>query len=377
MNPLLEKVVGQFRKLRIFRGGVDSVLGIDLGSSAIKVIELKRKHGKAALVKYGSLALGPYAQGGIGEVAKLSNEKLAEAAKAMYAEAGLGSKVAFLSIPLKSSLLLLIEIPPVPESKLDSVVPIEARKYIPASSSEVSINWIRVPRKHEGSGWENAEKKDEGKMRILVAVIHNAVLQAGAEFAQRIGLESTQFEIETFSIMRSVFGADHSSYAILDIGAGSTKVAIVDEGVVAISHTVSRGSQNITQAIASAFSLGFSEAEKLKRAEGLTGKYRDEPLAPIITPDTDYIFFEADRVIHDYEVKYGQKIKKVVLVGGGVLLKGVVANAGGALKRETLQGDPFSKVEAPAAFLQPILKEAGPEFAVAVGLALRGLDELM
>jgi len=164
MNPLLEKVVGQFRKLRIFRGGVDSVLGIDLGSSAIKVIELKRKHGKAALVKYGSLALGPYAQGGIGEVAKLSNEKLAEAAKVLFTEAGLGSKVAFISIPLKSSLLLLIEIPPVPESKLDSVVPIEARKYIPASSSEVSINWIRVPRKHEGSGWENAEKKDEGKI---------------------------------------------------------------------------------------------------------------------------------------------------------------------------------------------------------------------
>lgn len=377
MNPLLEKVVGQFKKLRIFGGGVDSVLGIDLGSSAIKVVELKRKHGKAFLLKYGSLALGPYAQGGIGEVAKLSNERLAEAAKVLFTEAGLGSKAAFISIPLKSSLLILIEIPPVPESKLDSVIPIEARKYIPASSDEVSINWIRVPRKHEGAGWESAEKKDEGKMRILVAAIHNAVLQAGAEFAQRIGLESAQFEIETFSIMRSVFGADRASYAILDIGAGSTKVAIVDEGVVAISHTVNRGSQNITQAIASAFSLGFDEAEKLKRAEGLTGKHGDQPLAGTITPVTDYIFFEADRVIHDYEVKYGQKMKKVVLVGGGALLKGMAANAGTALKREIIQGDPFGKVEIPAAFLQPILKEAGPEFAVAVGLALRGLDELM
>ena len=377
MNPLLEQVVGQFRKLRIFGGGIDSVLGIDLGSSAIKVVELKRRRGKATLVQYGSLALGPYAQRDIGEVTKLSNEKLAEAAKVLFTEVGLGSKAAFVSIPLKSSLLLLIEIPPVPESKLASVIPTEARKYIPASSTEVSINWIRVPRKNEGSGWESAEKKDEGKMRILVAVIHNTVLQAGAEFAQRVGLESTQFEIETFSIMRSVFGTDHSSYAILDIGAGSTKVAIVDEGVVAISHTVGRGSQNITQAIASAFGLSFGEAEKLKREAGLTGSFKDKPLKEVIAPIMDYIFFDADRVIHDYEVKYGQKMKKVALVGGGALLKGMVAHAGEALKRETVQGDPFGKVEAPAAFFQPILKEAGPEFAVAVGLALRGLDEFM
>jgi Tfp pilus assembly PilM family ATPase len=89
----------------------------------------------------------------------------------------------------------------------------------------------------------------------------------------------------------------------------------------------------------------------------------------------NFIFSEANRVLLNFERKYNRPISNVILSGGGINLKGFVEAAQAGFQVPIIIADPFKKLQAPA-FLDPVLKGAGPEFAVAIGIALRRLQEV-
>src|SRR3990167_11086166 len=127
-------------------GGDTSVVGVDIGSSAVKFVELRKKGGRAVLGTYGALALGPYDNVSVGQVTKLPNEKIAEALRDVLREANASSRVCGLAIPLSASLLSLIEMPVLDQKQLPQMVPIEARKYIPVPMSDVTLDWWVIPK---------------------------------------------------------------------------------------------------------------------------------------------------------------------------------------------------------------------------------------
>lgn len=163
---------------------------------------------------------------------------------------------------------------------------------------------------------------------------------------------------------------------ILDIGAASTKLYIVERGGIRVSHTINRGSQDITSSISASLGVSVEQAEIMKRSVGYenTPSTDGKDVVSLITLTLDFIFSEARRVMFNYQQKYQKNVSKVILVGGGAAMKGVSEVAKKNLQTEVVAGDPFAKVEAPA-FLVDILRSNGPEFAVALGIALRRLQE--
>src|SRR3989344_359975 len=125
-----------------------SVLGIDIGSSSIKIVQLSRKNGHAVLETYGELALGPYAGKSVGEATNLPQEKIIEAIADMLKEkeVNVTTRVCGVAIPFASSLMAVIEMPAMPVKQLESMIPIEARKYIPVPISEVTLDWYIIPK---------------------------------------------------------------------------------------------------------------------------------------------------------------------------------------------------------------------------------------
>jgi len=163
---------------------------------------------------------------------------------------------------------------------------------------------------------------------------------------------------------------------IIDFGSGSTKIYIVERGILRTSHLISRGSQDITLAISKSLGVSVVEAEKMKRERGLFKTEGEEMHINEITSLTlDYIFSEISRVILNYQKNTGRNIGKIFLTGGGSLLKGFKEKAGTSFNSPVMMADPFSKAEYPA-FLEKVLKQAGPSFAVAIGLALRRLQDM-
>jgi len=363
----------------LFKPKESSAIGVDIGSSFIKVVQLKKKGGRAVLETYGELALGPYAGLKLGQMTSLESAKLSEALGDILKEANVTTRNAAISIPFASSLISLIQLPNVPESQLDTIVPIEARKYIPVPIGEVSLDWWLIPKHDEYEIGKEAIPagvlpKSSTRNEVLIAAIHNDTITKYQDIVKKVGLTSVFFEIEMFSTIRSTFGRDMQLVIVLDMGAGSTKLSIVEYGVVRGSHVIDRGSQNITMALSQSLSIPIEQAEEMKRTYGLVGKEGDTNIKQTIELSTDYIFTEVNRVLLDYERRFNKSIGKIILTGGGVLLKGFKEKAKETLQAEVIYGDPFSKVEAPA-FLDNLLKEAGPEFSVAIGLALRKLQD--
>lgn len=356
-----------------------SVLGVDIGSSAIKIVQLKKKNGKAVLETYGAISLGPYGNTDIGSVTNLQTDDIVRALLDVMKESNTTTRFSVVSIPSSSSLIFTLSLPDkITEDSYQSVIPIESRKYIPVPITEVTLDWFILPKDTESS--ENNDIKDnttgvqtpvETKTEVLVVAIHNDILTRYQEILKKTDLHSDSFEMEIFSNIRSSFYHDLTPVLLMDFGASKTKLSIIEEGIVHVFHVVNRGGSDITKNIASSLGISFEEAEKLKREVGLDIN-SNPPVADIVRLSIDYILADTNSVVFAYQKKYNKTISKVILTGGGSLVKGFKERATSNFHTEVIYSNPFSKTEAPA-FLEPILSISGPEFSVAVGLALRQL----
>lgn len=353
-----------------------SVLGIDIGSSAIKIVQIKKKRGKAVLETYGELALGPYAGIEVGRSTNLSNEKIIEALRDILREAKTTTTSAGVALPLSSSLISFITIPQVPENKIADVISIEARKYIPVPMNEVMLDWSSIPREEAFATDDDVKKEVKPQTQdILVVAIHNEYISNYQTIMAGSGISPSFYEIELFSSVRAVVDQGIQAVMVIDMGAHATKLYIVERGMLRSSHIINKGGQDITLAISKSLSISVNEAENLKRAYGLKGGPEYKELTEIITVNLDYVFYEANATLLNYQKKSMKNISKVILTGGSVLLKGFTDLAKISFQTEVFYADPFGKLETPA-FLTEQFAQAGPEFAVAIGTALRKLSEI-
>ena len=356
----------------------DSALGIDIGSSSIKVVEIKKKDGKAILSTYGIIGLGPYADIDAGRVTNLPVEKIVEALNETLKQSGVTTNSAAIAMPVQSSLIFTIELPSnIKKSEMPAIVATEARRYIPVPITEVSLDWFLLPKKEsnflEANTQETPTTLPTEKTEVLVVAIQNDAISKYRSIVDGCKLEAGFFEIEVFSSMRSNFEHELSLVLLIDFGASRTKLSIVEFGTIKSFHIISRGGADITDSISKSLSIPFPEAEKMKKEYGLYGNPNEKSLADIIKIHTDYIFSETNNVLLGYEKKYNRTISKVIITGGGSLLKGLKEVALNNFKAEVEVGHPFSKVIAPQ-FLDKVLESTGPEFGVALGLALRKLQ---
>ncbi len=373
-NPI-KKIFSGFS---LFKGNAgDSAVGIDIGSSAIKVVEVKKRAGKAVLETYGAIALGPYADMDVGRITNLPIEKIVEALKEVLKQSGVTTVSSAFSIPVQSSLIFTISLPPqVKESEISSIVPTEARKYIPLPITEVSLDYFSLPQKE--LSFEEANNKELPSTpllnrEVLVVAIQNDAISKFRSIVSQCSLEAGFFEIEVFSSVRANFEHELSLVLLMDFGASSTKLSLVEFGMVKNHHTINRGGADITASIAQSLDIPFSKAEEMKKEYGLFENPVEKNLADIIKVHIDYIFSETNNVLLGYEKRYNRTISKVIFTGGGSLLKGLKEVASSNFRADTEVGHPFSKVGAPE-FLGKVLEAIGPEFAVALGLALRKLQ---
>ena len=374
----------------LFKKSGNSVLGIDIGSSSIKIVQLRKKSGQAVLETYGELALGPYSGLEIGRATHLPADKLSEALNDVLRESNTTTKKCGIAIPLPSSMVSLIEMPAVPASQLATMIPLEARKYIPVPITEITLDWWVIPQDDSKAGPVGANESlgpngtvaevssllpVSSKVDVLVVAIHNEAINKYQDIVRKTALESSFFEIEIFSTMRAVLAEENATVMIFDLGAASTKLYIIDRGIIRVSHTINRGSQDITLAMSRSLNVTVAEAENIKRTEGLEYKHETVDISQIMSATLNFIFSEANRVLLNFERRYNKPISNVVLTGGGINLKGFYKMAETGFQAPIVVADPFAKLQAPA-FLDPVLKGAGPEFAVAIGIALRKLEEM-
>ncbi len=348
-----------------------SVVSIDMGSSSLKIVQLRKEKERAILETYGELSVGPYVKKPVGQVSRLSGEILTQMIKDLLKESGANAKEAVVSIPIRSSFITTIRLPVIEGKSMEEMIKFEARKYIPVPITEVEVDWWIL-----GSPNINKEKEEEKRkikmMDILLVVIYKDAIRKYQNIIIGAGLKIKSFELEVFSGLRALSFRPTSPVLVIDLGASSTKMSIVDEGLLKLSYTIDRGSQAITSALSRSLEISFERAEEMKQKIGLSRKPEHMQMIEVIEPLLDIIFAEVRQFMQSYSRKYKNSVGQVVLLGGGALLNGIVETAVKNLGVEVMLADPFSKTDHPP-FLEEALKEIGPAFSTSVGLALSGL----
>ena len=342
-------------------------LGIDIGSGFLKIVEVKQVGGVLELSTYGEVAMGPYEDKVIGETTSLSDEQLKSSLETALKDARVTAKNATVAISSNESLVFTLKLPQVSRNDLKSVVPNEARKFVPVPITEVSLDWWRVPDIIQ----KESERSDTEDDVLVVAIKNQIIDQYNSIFSNTVGgVDIGSVEVETFSALRGVMNNELSPFMLVDFGARSVRIAVVEYGIVKTFHIINRGGAFITGALVKAFGLDFTAAEQMKREMNIADKNQE---TEIVQTNLQYIFTQIKKTLIDYERVNNSAINKVILIGGGSLLNGFRERLTSEINVEVFSSDPFAKVSTPD-FLHDVLKQSGPEFAIAMGAALRNFE---
>lgn len=358
--PFLKKI--NIPKLSLFflGGHVGKVVGVDIGMFSTKVVQLRYESERAILESYGELLNEKYfkqSSGMGGGFLRYTDKDVAQLIKDVFAESNITSKDAVFSIPAASGFVIKISLPRISPREVASAIPYEARKYIPIPISEVVLDWDIV----------NTEQGDSTE--VLLVAVPREVVEKYKRIAELAGVNPRALEVETFSLVRSLVGHDPTPTAIVNFGFRSTTLAIVDEAKLRVSHSFDRGANELTKALERGLNVNTERAEAIKRDIGLGERVEDKEINSVMVPFLQTLLGEIERLVDMYNRKSPRKIQKMNLTGGGSELKGLVELCATHFGLEVTRGNPFARVVSPA-FMQPILREIGPYFSVAVGLAL-------
>jgi len=364
--------------------GSKSFIGVDLGSSSVKIVELGLEKGRPKLITYG------YAEetSDLLRSSKIEiSDKMAKTLRKIIKKSKVTTNKAVAALPTYTVFSSSITIPDMPQKELIEAIKWEAKKFVPMPLEEMILDWkilgdvvdaeserIQAP----AGDAESEDKKiisKKGKMkRILLTAAPKDLVSRYVEVFKKADLELVSLETESFAIERSLVGNDKSVVMVIDIGAKVTNIIVVSEGVPLINRSIDLGGFALTKTIANSMNIDISRAEQFKRDFGITTSGASE-----VNKAPAKIEFMMNSIIN--EIKYvmnlhhgqsSKSVEKIVLTGGSALLLNLPEYISKEFGLNVYVGDPWARVSYPTE-LQKVLKELGPSFSVSIGAALREL----
>jgi len=342
------------------------VVGIDIGSSSIKVVELQNRDNVITLTTYGELELGPYdEEKPVGQAVTLTAQVERQALVDILRESAVKARQSVFAMPLSSSFVTVMSLLAPATEDISPRVRVEARKYIPVPMAEVTLDWAEV--EHRAASENETETRD-----VLLAAIQNEAFKRFTTLMQTVEFANPPIEIECFSAIRSLYTEENADVAIIDVGAISTKMYIVRGGLLQRMYRIRAGGALYTEKLATALGCSFEEAESIKRSLSPEHPQFSEALK-LHQVTYDRVLKEFQQVITEYESRVGVAVPMIQLIGGGVLFPNFAAYVSQHLNRPAVLAQPFNKVAYPA-FMEDTMNVIGSSFVVALGAALRTFE---
>lgn len=356
----LKRIFGGF-------GGARAMLGVDIGTSALKAVELRRGSQLPALGGYAMLDNQAHLLRASGAIqsssVKLSAAQLTELLRLARARGGFQSSTAVASVPPFVAFTAIVDLPQMQERELAAAIAFQARQYIPVPIEQVSLQWLRIGQTKDAQGFAHEQ------VMLSAVPLEYVELCRGAFGAA--GLTLASLEVEALALVRGAIGPDQTPTLVVDVGAQSMAVMVAERGQLTFVEQADIGGATVTQALAASLGLNPIRAEMMKRERGLVATGPGRELAAVTLPAVDTMISEIKKAIYGYESRLQKRIpvERVLLTGGGANLKGIESQLATVLQLPTAHAAPLYRLEYPAS-LEPLVPELNPALACAVGLAL-------
>jgi len=337
-----------------------AMLGIDIGSKTIKIVELDKNGTSYSLVASGVVGYSG------STVDKMTDEKemasLAQVIKKLCSEARVSSKEAVISIPEPLAFTRTIKFPPLTDSEISSAIKWEAEQYIPIPINEAIIQHTILKRN------ENAAT-GAGVIVLLVAA-PRLIVEKYVKVVQMAGLTPMAVETELIALTRSLAPID-KTVLLADLGGSSTNLAIASHGLLSFSRSLPIAGDAFTRAVSQTLSITPQQAEEYKKAYGLSSSQLEGKIKGALDSIVRLVADEIKKAVNYYLTEEkGEMPTSLVMSGGSSGMPEMISALSDIVGMEVLVANPFTRVRIDPAFAQKLASFA-PLYGVAVGLAMR------
>jgi type IV pilus assembly protein PilM len=340
-------------------------VGLDIGSSSVKLVHLKERKGGFALQSFGSAPLPPEA---IVDGALMNSAAIVQAVQELVAAQKVKSKEVAIGVRGHSVIIKKISLPRMTQEELDESIQWEAEQYIPFDVKDVNIDTQILTREGDAAG----------QMDVLLVAAKKDMINDYTSVCTEAGLTAIVVDVDAFAV-QNAFEANYDSPAgqpvvLINVGAAVSNINIVQDGNATFTRDITMGGNAFTEEIQKQLNISYDEAEALKvGGQGETDAVVPQEVERVIQGVADQMAGEIQRSLDFYAATAADsRVAKVYLSGGTAripaLFKVIEQRAG--MPVEIL--NPFKNIEVDDKRFDPaVLMAAAPAAAVAVGLALR------
>lgn len=337
------------------------VVGIDIGSHAVKICQLKRTSAGYSLVAIGSTVLP---EGAVEDGTLNDPEAVSEAISGLIKNLKIKNRKIGFSISGYSVIVKKVNLAVMDDGQLEEHIMAEAEQYIPFDIEDVYLDFQDL----------KTSKKDTDRTDVMLVAAKKEIVDDYLEMFQSLNLDPVVVDVDGFAFENSYEynnpGGDN--VALIDIGASKMNINILAQGVSVVARDIIVGSRQLTEQIQNLFDIEGTEAEKIKLGSAPVETMQEDVEEIFSSTCTQWVL-EVKKAIDLYHANNpDQPLTKLILSGGGAKVAGLAD----FLKQETELDvelfNPFTNIKSNKKKIDPnYLESVGPEMAIATGIALR------
>jgi type IV pilus assembly protein PilM len=345
------------------------VVGLDIGSSSVKAVELSRR-GRGKEFELTHLGVAPMPAEAIVQGAFLNSSAIVEAIREAVEKAKIRTKNVAAAVCGHSVIVKKVSLPTMTRDELDEQIRWEAEQYIPFDVNEVNLDFQILP---SGGG--------EGQMEVLLVAAKKDLVDDYVQVIREAGLVPVAIDVAAFAV-ENAFEANYEVrpdevVALVNIGAQVVNINIISNGTPAFTRDITTAGNQYTEEIQKALSISFEEAERIKLGGrgAQTQEVVPQEVEQAMRTVTETVIGEISRSLDFFSATSADsRIERIVLCGGGASVAGLQAGFQQRSGAKVEVMDPLARMIPNSRFEADYLDEVAPALGVGVGLALRRMD---
>ncbi|MGH9080325.1 MAG: type IV pilus assembly protein PilM [Acidimicrobiales bacterium] len=343
------------------------VVGLDIGTSAVRAAELDVGHSRPVLLTYGQVGLPP---GSLVDGEIRDGSAVTEALRRLWANGHFSSSSVIVGIAGLRAITREIDLPFVPDNEVDSAVRFQSEEVIPFPPDQTILSSQVLA--------DYTSPEGDKMRRVLVAAAHIDLVNGVIESVDRAGLNVVGVDLISSALVRAIGGQDETDQpeAIVSVGAGVTVVVVHQQGRPQFVRTIGSGGNATTAAISAALDVPIVDAEGLKRRIGVDRPH-PQPAERAAQPTMIELVGEIRNSIQYFASLPGRlPVSRVLVTGGGSALHGLIPMLEAQTNLPVVTVSPLARLNtAKLDLTEAQTEEVRPVLATPIGLALTEPDK--
>lgn len=339
--------------------GVSEFFGLDIGTTAVRLVELKGAGRIKALSKYAFIPIDP-------KVAlsdsKVDQQKLAQLIKELITQAQVTTTNVAVGIPSNRVFTTIIDIDKVEPKEVASTIKYQSDSLIPTPVAESKIDWALL----------GDSPVDKNKLEILLTSVTNNFLEARLDLLESIGLNVIAFEPDSMALTRAIVASDASApQMVVDVGYKTSDIVVSVNGVPRLARAIPTGMEAILKSASQNLSIDDKQAEQFIFKFGLAKDKLEGQIYHAIISTVDTLIAEIEKSIKFFQTRYSTlKVERIIVTGAAATLPEFPLYIANKFGINVEIGNAWRNVSFPASRQNELLTAAN-HFGIAAGLAQR------